>query len=142
MRFILKNTGAMDNLRYIRRYMATILIIDDESDLREIMRTFLEDEGHNVLEAENGLAGAECLNQKNVDLVVTDIVMPKQGGVEMMMSLYQQFPELKWMFISGKVPVNAEPVQSIVDKFGVANILAKPFKKERFLTAVRTALSG
>lgn len=122
--------------------MANILIIDDESDLREIMRTFLEDEGHLVLEAENGLTGAERLNEQNVDLVVTDVVMPKQGGVEMMMSLYQQFPELKWMFISGKIPVNAQPVQSIVEKFGVASILVKPFKKTRFLTAVRTALSG
>ena len=57
--------------------MATILIIDDQESIRALLRTTLEAEGHEVMEASNGCIGLDLYRQRPTDLVITDILMPE-----------------------------------------------------------------
>ena len=69
-----------------------ILIIDDEIQIREVLRTVLERVGYTVSEAENGVQGLEVYGQGGIDLVVTDIIMPQKGGIDTIMDLRRDFP--------------------------------------------------
>ncbi len=121
--------------------MANILIIDDEPDLRAVMRTFLEDAGHEVADAVNGRKGLEKILDGKFDVVVSDIIMPEQGGVELTMEASMKKPSLRWVLISGRVPVTAPPVQSLIRRFGITTILEKPFTRRQLLDAVESALN-
>ncbi|MBF0380741.1 MAG: response regulator [Magnetococcales bacterium] len=70
--------------------MATILIIDDEAELRELVRLKLEVEGHEVIEAENGEAGVEKALEQNPDIILMDIIMPGISGHEATESILKQ----------------------------------------------------
>ena len=61
---------------------AKILIVDDEADIRKIVRLLLEKKGYNVQEASNGLAAIEAVQGGDIDLVIMDIMMPKMSGIE------------------------------------------------------------
>ncbi|GAA4953538.1 response regulator [Actinoplanes utahensis] len=67
--------------------MGTILVVDDEPDLRFLMRRILTRAGHQVVEAGNGAIALDTVRQTRPDLVVTDVMMPVMGGVEFMRRL-------------------------------------------------------
>ena len=62
--------------------MAKILIIDDEKQIRKVMRKLLEKEGHTIAEAENGAEGIDVFRKQPADLIITDIIMPEKEGIE------------------------------------------------------------
>jgi two-component system cell cycle sensor histidine kinase/response regulator CckA len=80
-----------------------ILLVEDEDGLRRLLRTFLEDSGYNVLEARHGGEGlALCgKRQEPIDLLLTDIVMPKMGGRELAEQAKPLHSEMKVLFMSG-----------------------------------------
>jgi CheY-like chemotaxis protein len=80
----------------------TILIVDDEESVLKLLRTILTHAGYAVIEAANGRQALEKLAQPpRVDLMITDIVMPEQEGLEMLRALRRQRPDLKVIAISG-----------------------------------------
>ena len=80
--------------------MARILIIDDETDVRIATRRILERAGHEVTEASSGEEGVESFNKNPADLIITDIMMPGQGGVETVAQLREQHPGLRIIAMS------------------------------------------
>jgi signal transduction histidine kinase/CheY-like chemotaxis protein len=82
---------------------ATILLVEDEEDLRVIFKSILEDAGHKVIEAENGQAALEISRQYKgaIDLVITDIVMPRLSGIDLVNLLIEERPSSKTIFVSG-----------------------------------------
>jgi CheY-like chemotaxis protein len=80
-----------------------ILLVEDEDGLRRLLRTFLEDSGYKVLEARHGSEGlALCgKRQEPIDLLLTDIVMPKMGGRELAEQAKPLHAEMKVLFMSG-----------------------------------------
>ena len=78
-----------------------ILTIDDESCIRQSIRTFLEDYGFLVLEAENGKTGIDLFYKERPDLVVLDLRMPKMGGLEVLDALNGTFPDVPVVVASG-----------------------------------------
>lgn len=78
-----------------------ILTIDDEVCIRQSIRTFLEDYGFFVLEAENGKTGLELFHKELPDLVVLDLRMPEMGGLEVLETLNGNFPEIPVVVASG-----------------------------------------
>ncbi len=84
--------------------MARILVIDDEYELRSMLRQMLEHAGHEVSEAVNGAVGIEIYERDAPDLIITDIIMPEKEGVETIIALRRADPALPIIAISG-VPV-------------------------------------
>ena len=78
-----------------------ILVIDDQAALRALLRTVLENAGHEVMEAPNGRLGLALYQEKPADLVITDILMPEMNGLDMILELTRAFLNVKVIAISG-----------------------------------------
>jgi len=79
----------------------TVLVIDDEEAVRAYLRLILEREGHEVWEAEDGAAGIDRVREHAPDLVITDLVMPRMGGLETIRELRRGYPQVRIVAISG-----------------------------------------
>ena len=78
-----------------------VLVIDDDDALREVISGALEFQGYEVAQANNGRKGVDLLDGTLVDLVITDIIMPEQEGVETTLEIRKRFPDLKIIAMSG-----------------------------------------
>jgi two-component system, cell cycle sensor histidine kinase and response regulator CckA len=81
----------------------TILLVEDETALREPVRDYLTNEGYRVLDASNG-ADATALAENhagNIDVLLTDVIMPQLSGPDLANKLRNRFPKLKVIFMSG-----------------------------------------
>lgn len=107
--------------------MARILVIDDEPLVRKTVRLALERVGHQVDEATNGREGEQRLAAQPVDLVITDILMPDQEGIETIRNLQRTNPQLKILAMSGGGRTQNQEFLEIAKKFGAAATMAKPF---------------
>ena len=81
--------------------MALILIIDDDDQIRRVLRKTLERDGYDVADAPNGKEGIRLYRENPADLVITDIIMPEKEGIETIRELRRDFPEVKIIAISG-----------------------------------------
>ena len=83
--------------------MAHLLVIDDDAGVREVIRLYLDGSGHRVIEAKDGYAGIKAFAQASFDLVITDIFMPDQDGIETIRMLRKLRPTIKIIAISGGI---------------------------------------
>jgi DNA-binding NtrC family response regulator len=120
--------------------MARILVIDDEPDMRVLLEQTLKAAGHEVSLAADGREGVERYCASPADLVITDLYMPNQEGLETIGELRRRFPEVAIIAMSGKAA--ALTMLSIAQKFGAIGILHKPFLTEELIAAVGKALGG
>ena len=120
--------------------MARILIIDDEELARFTIRDILETAGHEVVEAQNGNEGLAFQRAAPFDLVVTDIIMPEKEGVETIIELKQEFPDLGIVAISGGGRTRNLDFLQLAEQYGADRVLAKPFVEEDLLEAVFACL--
>jgi DNA-binding NtrC family response regulator len=81
--------------------MARILVIDDDPDVRQLLKTALELDKHEVTEAENGKEGLRRWRENRPDLVITDIVMPEKDGYETLFELLSIEPNVKVIAMTG-----------------------------------------
>jgi DNA-binding NtrC family response regulator len=119
--------------------MATILVIDDQEPIRSLLRTALEGDGHEVLEASNGRLGLELYRERSADLIITDIVMPEMEGLEMMLVLTRNFPNVKVIAMSGGL--ESEGRLNVAKRLGARQTFLKPFDMGKLLSAVRYDLA-
>ena len=117
--------------------MAKILIIEDELQIRIILEKILKLAGHEVILASNGAEGVSRFRAAPTDLVLTDIFMPDQEGVETISQLRREFPDIKIIAMSG----HDGPMLAVAKHLGVSAILQKPFSSEELLKAVSRSLS-
>ena len=122
--------------------MARILLIDDDDLLREALRLTLVHFGHAVIAARNGREGLAQLAHAEVDLVITDIVMPDQDGLEVVRALQKRRPPVKIIAISGGARGSSVDYLPVARRFGAAKVLAKPFSNEALLSAIEAVLAG
>ena len=118
--------------------MAYILVIDDDPDTREVLQSTLESAGHEVTLCSDGNQGVQQYRSKQADLVITDLYMPGQEGLETIKQLRIEFPDVRIVAISGKP--SGGPMLSVAQRLGAAATLAKPFLPEELLKAVEQAL--
>ena len=118
-----------------------VLVVDDEPDVRKIMKLTLEKAGYDVLEAENGEQAIQEMkcgeNPLMVDVIITDIRMPKMNGVEAIQFFQKEFPHVS-LIVSTGFP-NIEMATSFLQN-GVTAYLVKPVEKEKLLAAVSRAM--
>lgn len=118
-----------------------ILVIEDEAQIRSLLRQNLETEGYMVLEAENGAVGITQYQRNTVDLVITDLIMPEKEGLETIRELRRLNPQVKIIAISGGGKIEPEQYLSIAQKLGVLRTFTKPFRRNEILAAVKELLS-
>lgn len=118
--------------------MATILVIDDVEEAREIIRKMLERGGHQVIEAENGLRARKLMQDAGVDIIVTDIMMPDMDGLETIRFFRKTRPDLPIIAMTGSIN---DPFMEAAQTFGAVCGLFKPFKQAELLAAVERGLS-
>jgi two-component system cell cycle sensor histidine kinase/response regulator CckA len=117
---------------------AKILIVEDEEMVRRAMAEFLEVSGFEVLTAANGELGLAAMNEfTGIDLVITDVVMPRMTGPEMAVELRRKHPELPILFTTGYTQI---PVQ--LAEFEGAAILHKPFALSEITRSVQALLDN
>ncbi len=116
--------------------MARILLIDDEQEIREVLRTVLERVGHDVSEAENGEIGIQTYRDQDIDLVVTDIIMPEKGGIDTIMDLRRDYPKVKIIAVSGGGMCGDVSYLDMAIGVGADRAIGKPFVLDEFLAAV------
>ncbi len=122
--------------------MARILVIDDDSPVRMIIRRMLEAEGHEVVEAVDGESGVKTFRQNPTDLIITDIVMPKKEGLEIIRELRQEFPDVKIIAISGGGKVQGRHYLELAKKLGAAYTFEKPFTWKQLTNTVNELLAA
>ena len=127
--------------RQSTRGTETILLVEDEETVRELSEEILRDEGYKVLVAANGVEAVKVCETHvgPIDLVITDVVMPKMGGPELARQLDVLRPSAKMLFLSGYT--NASIAHNNVLK-GDAGFLQKPFTAETFRCRVREILDA
>lgn len=114
--------------------MARILLIDDEESIRALLRSVLEGAGHEVSQAANGQDGLALYRQRPVDLVITDIAMPKRDGLELILDLTREFLNAKVIAMSGAA--EKEGNLNAAKLLGARQTLQKPFSIDKLLGAV------
>jgi CheY-like chemotaxis protein len=122
--------------------MATILVIDDEALIRETIRMKLEQSGHQVIEAGNGIEGLRVLEEQAVDLVVTDIIMPEQEGIETIRKIRERNATVGIIAISGGGRTRNFGFLDFAKKLGANGALSKPFTGSQLLTLVESTLKA
>jgi len=120
--------------------MARILFIDDDESLRNVVGKALTYAGHEVIQAADGQQGLDLARSTRVDLVITDLVMPVQEGVETILTLRREQPKLPVIAISGGMS-NSRLYLEIAAKIGARRILAKPFTPRELLQEIEDVLT-
>ena len=116
--------------------MATILLIDDEKLILDFLKERLMFEGFNVRTAIDGIEGMKLFNDNQIDLVITDIVMPRKEGIETIIEMQKICPDIKIIAMSGGGHNLSEDCLEIANHSGAKYIFAKPFKTSDLVTTV------
>ena len=120
--------------------MPTVLVIDDDDLVRSLLVRALTGARYTVIEAADGLAGLALARANSIDLVVTDLVMPVQEGVETIMTLRRERPRLPIIAISGGT-TNSRLYLDIAGKIGARRILPKPFTPRELIRLIEQVLA-
>lgn len=117
--------------------MARILVVDDEPAVRELLRQILEGAGHQVFEAANGKVAMVRLAKQPADLVIVDMLMPEKDGVEVIIEVKEQYPDLGIIAVSGGGRgLDAGFNLMVAQDFGAHRTLGKPFTRQQVLELV------
>jgi CheY-like chemotaxis protein len=122
--------------------MARVLVVDDEKQIRDLIRQMLEGAGHVVIEAPDGRIALRVFRENPAALVITDILMPEQEGLGFIRELRQEFPAVKIIALSGGSVKVGFDVLDVARRFGAVTALEKPFQLEELLRAVNAALAS
>ena len=122
--------------------MARILVIDDEDALRQLLRFSLESRGREIVEARHGDEALKLLRASPVDLVITDIHMPGKDGLEVMVTLRQEFPAIRVIAMSGGGRFVDFTSFRAAAPLGAIALLPKPFPLDKMFEAVDQALAA
>ena len=119
----------------------TILVVEDESPIRRVAVRVLERSGYTVLSAADGAEGLDLYKQRasEIDLVITDVMMPKMSGTQMYKMIRQESEDVKFLFTSGYAPQDAR-TNIVLDP--TIPYLLKPWTLAEFLLQVRCVLDG
>jgi DNA-binding response OmpR family regulator len=113
--------------------MARILIIDDDADTRLLLEYHLKSAGHEPITAANGKEGLNRFLSDPVDLVITDLYMPEQDGLETITQLRRLSPALPIIAVTGRTP----PLLAVARVLGSTEVLEKPFSADELLALVQ-----
>ncbi len=123
--------------------MAKLLIVEDDPQVRDMLHQTLEQEGYEIEEAEDGRQAIRQYQEKQPDLVITDIIMPGKDGVEAIHSLRREHPDVKIIAISGgSANISGDDLLQTAKKLGASRVFSKPVDLEELSKAVAEVIRG
>jgi len=123
--------------------MKRILIIDDNDSFREFLREVLESAGYEIIDASNGDDGIKLYREKGADIVISDMIMPGKEGLETMVALKKEFPDIKMIAVSGggfEEPTTYLEGAELIG--GALRTFTKPFTIPEILKAIKEILES
>ena len=122
--------------------MKRVLLIDDEPTILLMLKKMIERAGdYEVDLAQNGLEGMKLINDRQFDLVVTDIIMPEKEGLEIIAELRRTKPDIKVIAISGGGRLSPEGYLESANMLGADKTFKKPFEQKELVGAINELLS-
>ncbi len=123
--------------------MSSILVVDDEEQLRKLMREILEQSGYHVTEARDGKEAIQQYRLVPADVVIMDILMPEQDGLETIATLRREFPNVKVIAITGSSEmIGILNFLDVAKMLGAHRSLQKPFEMKTLLETVQAELQA
>jgi len=117
--------------------MAKILVCDDEQEIRDILRDALCIAGHQVDCVCDGFAASEILQDETYDIIIMDLIMPRRDGMEAIVDIKQQYPQINIIAISGgNSEYSSDSLLDITTHLGVVQTYAKPFDLKELITGI------
>jgi two-component system, NtrC family, response regulator AtoC len=117
--------------------MARILVIDDDADYRAVLRAYIEEKGHTVVEAESADQGMAIFLEDKIDLVVSDLMMPVKSGLDLLRELRQIQADVLLIMITGYPTVD---LATSAIKAGAYDFLVKPVDMDQLAAVMSRAL--
>jgi len=114
-----------------------ILIIDDEIRIRNLFRMWLERYGYEVREAENGREGMRLQRQQPADVLICDLIMPVQEGIETITQFREEFPSTPIIAISGGGKIDPDSYLMVAEQLGAWKAFTKPVNMPELLETLR-----
>ncbi len=132
--------------------MASVLVIDDEPDVRDSISQVLTRIGFEVVTADNGLTGVEDFFRNPTDVVIVDVIMPRSNGVEVIKKIRASFPGARIIAITGGGnfgPLGYKPGTIVTDGYlefarqsGADAVMSKPFHRSDLIALVRSLVKN
>ena len=116
--------------------MPHILIIDDEPKVRLMLRKLFESQGYTVTEAADGNEGIKQYRADPADLIITDLIMPDKEGMETIVELKKDFPDIKIIAMSGGGKFRHTGYLDVAKRLGALQTFEKPIRRKELLDAV------
>lgn len=114
-----------------------ILIADDDDIVRDLFRKWLVKEGYEVYEAENGMEAVKLQRSSPVDLLICDLIMPVQEGIETISQFKVDFPEVGVIAISGGGKIGSDSYLTVAEHLGAWRVFTKPVSMPLIIETVR-----
>ncbi len=114
-----------------------ILVIDDDSMIREVLKNALEPEGFTIDEAENGNEALTKIAKIHYALIITDLIMPGKDGIGLMMDILKKWPRTKFFTMSGGGFIKADSYLKMSRKLGACATFTKPLKVDAVVAKVK-----
>lgn len=121
--------------------MARILVIDDNTSMREALCEMLRQAGHEAVDIASGRLAVQVHRSQPVDLIITDIFMPDTDGLEVIFNFRRDFPEVKIIAVSGGGSRGMVELLAVARKMGAQRAFMKPFSWDELLAAVEELLA-
>jgi DNA-binding response OmpR family regulator len=132
--------------------MSTVLVIDDEADVRDSIQQVLSRVGFEVMTADNGLSGIEGFFDHPADVVIVDVIMPRSNGIEVITRIRASYPGARIIAITGGGnfgPFGYKPGTLVTDAYlasasqsGADAVMTKPFHRAELIALVRSLIKN
>lgn len=117
--------------------MKRVLVVEDDRAIREMCTVILEGENYTVLKAVNGKDATKILDEESdIDLIITDIIMPEKEGIQFIREIKRTYPDIKILAISGGGAIDAKQYLELAQNLGADSILEKPFDDQDLMDAI------
>ena len=120
-------------------YEPEIMVVDDEPDMRALMRAILEDSGFQVTEAEDGKDAVTKAGKRDYDLILMDAVMPVMDGFTACKKIVEDAPNAKVIFLTG---YSTEGWEELAVSAGAITLLEKPFEPTNLISLLKSVVGG
>ena len=121
--------------------MKRILVIDDDDQMRQMLKQTLERAGYEVVDAPDGEKGIALYKEKPADLIITDLIMPQKDGMETVIELKRDFPDAKIIAVSGgSRAMDPNDYLHYATQVGALHTFTKPFDCEEIIKTIRVEL--
>ncbi len=117
--------------------MASVLIIDDEKPVRNLLKEALESIGHQIVEAANGKDALQTIQSNPPSLVIVDIFMPEIDGIEIIKNIRRTQTDIKIIAMSGRASLNGVNLLEVAQRLGATYTLPKPFEIRHLINIVQ-----